>query len=173
MLKLGVVKTLTAFIVCACLSLSSCMVIGRGTPPVEFASHWAFCLTPPVEQKKSFPNLPPQVQLDTYLICMLYYHPPQIGLAYYFAQTGSEGVRLIATKLSVTTDEITILDLIFALRIFSDLKTYDVAGDAVTIDIAWRAVDRVNDVWTKETCTKYIDKILATKKKDQWGQDQN
>lgn len=113
------------------------------------------------DQPSAYAKLSIKSQLDTYLICAQYFHPPRLSLAYDFARNGGKGVHLIVGQLAATTKEDTILDLIYALKIISDSGTYKVVHDGPTIGAVRDAIERVQDKWIKARCQQYLDAIFS------------
>ena len=117
------------------------------------------------DQPSAYAKLSIQEQLDTYLICVQYFHPPRLSLAYEFARNGDRGVQLIVGKLATTTKEDTILDLIYALKIISDSGNQKTAIDGRVIDSIRDAMRKLHDEWIKARSQEYFDAILNARAK--------
>ena len=151
-----------------CVLLSGCVAFMPSRPPKNLNMYWEFCHRPEAEREKVFPSLSLKTQLDTYLTCTKYYHPPQLGTAYDFAKNGAEGIKLIVDYLDDTSDEITIRDLVHAMRVMSDVGQYDVANDPTAIKSLRAAISRIPDGqgWVKSYCLENLSEILAKPAKD-------
>ena len=141
--------------------LGGCLLVGPSRPPEKYAKHWAFCHKPGAERGQLFSTLPIDRQLETYLVCMKHYHPPLSTLAYNFAKNGKDGVSLIVGKLNSTTDQLNIVDLIFALRVISDQGEYDVEHDAIVIKSIQDAINKVTFAVMKADGEANLKRILT------------
>jgi radical SAM superfamily enzyme len=144
------------------LVLTGCYgLIGPSRAPPELANEWNFCNKSPQEQERLFPSLPIEAQIDTYLVCMRYTHPSQSGIAYYFSANGHASIRALSNRLDKASDDLTILDLVFAVGVVSRCGTYDVANDAAILSSVQAAVNRMVHVSMKNDGTEILRKILA------------
>jgi hypothetical protein len=107
----------------------ACVPFQPPRPQASQYRYWNFCHTSLAEQEAKFNSYSLSEQLETYLVCVQHFHPPETWLADYLARSGEAGARLIQSRLKVALDDPTIRDLIYVLRRMADLDYYDARID--------------------------------------------
>ena len=118
----------------------------------------AFFQEPPQQQIKDFSGYDFEDQYALYVYGNQQIEPPSFYLRRPFARDGAKIVKPLMAKLSQTSNEVTIRDIVLVFGAMQDLNTYDVSRNKLLMETLRQRVNGMKGIW-KNMCTKTLREI--------------
>jgi hypothetical protein len=102
-------------------------------------------------------SLPDQYKIFRY--GMDHREPPDMGLAVPIADRGASAVPFLFNRLRESTDDLEVRDILLILETMAARRTYDVASDAMLMNILTNKVERASDMGWRDIDQKTLRRI--------------